>query len=186
MSRSLIAVLLLAGIATGVQAQPVQFVAGSRVEGHIGSSWSPCIVVGAQLPTGGYRLHCDSLPDPTNVFSESDIRRPGGVQPLPQGPAVQGRFGSNWIDCTQLGPQMPTGGYRLHCPALPDDNVFSESDVRRPTVIQPPSQGRAVQGRFGSVWIDCTQVGPQLPTGGYRLHCPALPDDNVFSESDVR
>ena len=129
MSRSLIAVLLLAGIATGVQAQPVQFVAGSRVEGHIGSSWSPCIVVGAQLPTGGYRLHCDSLPDPTNV---------------------------------------------------------SESDVRRPTVIQPPSQGRAVQGRFGSVWIDCTQVGPQLPTGGYRLHCPALPDDNVFSESDVR
>jgi len=188
----------------GGQAEAASFPAGSHVEGHIGSHWSPCIVVGPQRATGGYALHCDELPDPTNIFSESDVRSLGTgndkvVTPLSvekPGRPVQGFFAGKWIDCTQLGSQLPTGGFRLHCAALPDpENVFSETDVRQigaqqPTAVQklPDAQAeRRVQGHVGNHWEACTLIGAQLPTGGYLLRCDSTPaDQTVFSASDVR
>lgn len=185
------------------QAEAASFPSGSRVEGHIGSHWSPCVVVGPQRVTGGYALHCDELPDPTNIFSESDVRPLGvgrdkveGPLPAKPGRKVQGFFAGTWIDCTQIGSQLPTGGFRLHCAALPDpENVFSETDVRQvgaqqPTALPKPPNAKAerrVQGHVGNHWEACTLIGGQLPTGGYLLQCDSTPaDQTVFSASDVR
>ena len=192
--------LALAASTTSIAATP--FRAGSLVEGHIGSDWWPCTVVGEQSRTGGYHLHCDVLPDPDNVFSESDVR-PVGQAPValvaapaaaPAGRAVLGHVRSEWVPCTMIGPPLPTGGIRLRCDALDgQEAVFSASDVHEvnaapdaPTVA-PTIVGRPVQGRVGSVWIDCAMIGGQLRTGGYRLHCDSLPEPiYVFAASDVR
>jgi hypothetical protein len=201
-----LALLLLIALPQGAEAETARFGPGSRVEGHIGSHWAPCEVVGNQLRTGGYLLHCDALPGPDNVFSETDVREIGAAQPAPVGPApaaapqgrpVQGHVFGNWENCTMIGGRLPTGGYRLHCDSLPDpDNVFSDSDVREIGAAQPAPvgqapaaapQGRPVQGRVFGNWENCTMIGGRLPTGGYRLHCDSLPHpDNVFSDSDVR
>jgi hypothetical protein len=110
------------------------------------------------------------------------------------GSAVEGHVGSTWSPCTTVGAQQRFGGYVLHCASLPDDNVFSESDVRpagpaRAAPRDPPAAaalGRPVQGYVFGTWEACTTVGAPQPFGGQVLHCPSLPDDNVFSATDVR
>ena len=138
-ARPAFALLLSAGLWQGGQAQAAPFRPGSRVEGHVGSHWAPCMVVGDQLPTGGYRLHCDSLPDPEYVFSETDVREIGAAQPAPinqpaappQGRRVQGRVAGAWEGCVMIGGQLPTGGYLLRCDSNPNmESVFSATDVR--------------------------------------------------------
>jgi hypothetical protein len=212
-ARTVTLLIFAAGLGAACPAAAATFPPGSQVEGHISSHWAPCVTVGAQRPTGGYLLKCAELPV-ENVFSESDVRSPGPAQAavnrpppavptpaLPQavapaGVPVQGFFAGRWIACTQLGPQLPTGGYRLHCPALPDpENIFSETDVRQigapladPNRQLPAApQGRRVQGHVDNHWEACTQIGAQLQTGGYLLRCDsALGVESVFSETDVR
>jgi hypothetical protein len=182
-------------------AQAASLPSGSRVEGHFGADWIPCIVVGNQRPTGGYVLRCDALPDPDNVFSETDVRSLGAPAPLVKQVAaakpthaVQGHIADRWEDCTMIGTQLPTGGYRLHCPSLPDaENVFSASDVREigaPAAVVPvpaAMPGRRVQGNVRGTWESCIMSGGQLPTGGYLLRCDSAPNvETVFSASDVR
>jgi hypothetical protein len=199
------AVLALTVATSPASVMAAPYRAGSQVEGHIGSDWSPCTVVGEQAPTGGYHLHCDALPDPDHVFSESDVRpvgRSAFTMPAPPaaaslGRAVLGHIGSNWVPCNVIGLPLRTGGIRLRCDYLDgQEAVFSASDVREvnapaaaPQAV-PAAQafaGRPVQGHVGSAWVDCTMIGGQLPTGGYQLHCDSLPDPtNVFSASDVR
>jgi hypothetical protein len=196
-------------LAVSPTAASAAFAPGSAVEGHVGSTWSPCTTVGAQQRFGGYVLHCASLPD-DNIFSETDVRSVGPARAAPQDPptapprAVQGNVFGTWETCTTVGAPQPFGGLVLHCPSLPDDNVFSATDVREIGVapFAPPDQtaqdahftppvpmapaGRQVQGNVFGVWETCTLLGAQQGTGGYLLHCPSLPDDNVFSDSDVR
>ncbi|MDB5438565.1 MAG: hypothetical protein JWM33_992 [Caulobacteraceae bacterium] len=175
--------------------------AGRAVDGHFGSDWIACTQVGDQLPTGGFVLHCASLPD-DNVFSASDVRpaaaaRPAGPTPPAIGgqtPAVQGLIRGRWEDCTLVGAPA-TGGSLLHCPSLPEDAVFSASEVRLtpgPAAIRPaaPATGatatQPVQGLVRGIWQDCLMIGPPLPTGGRLLRCPYLLEDSVFSASEVR
>ena len=173
---------------------------GSPVEGHIGSYWRPCVVASTSLG-GGYVLHCTALPD-DNVFSASDVRLPAAARPTPanrpaaapQGRNVQGNVRGVWETCTVVGAPPVGGGYILSCPSLNSENIFSESDVREIGAAQPVArnpapvapQGRPVQGNVRGVWENCTMIGGQQGTGGYILHCPSLPDDSIFSASDVR
>jgi hypothetical protein len=186
-------------LAVSPTAASAAFAPGSAVEGHVGSTWSPCTTVGAQQRFGGYVLHCASLPD-DNIFSETDVRSVGPARAAPQDPptapprAVQGNVFGTWETCTTVGAPQPFGGLVLHCPSLPDDNVFSATDVREIGAAQPAPKdapaaaapGRAVQGYVFGVWENCTTVGPPQRFGGQVLHCPSLPDDNVFSATDVR
>jgi hypothetical protein len=210
------AVLVLASAAPLESVQAAAFPPGSQVEGHVGADWSPCTVVGDQLRTGGYVLHCDAVPD-DNVFSATDVRQPAAAQQAPvgrppaagpQGRPVQGLIRGNWEDCAMIGNPLPTGGSVLHCDSLPDDTVFSASEVRQigaaqPAQLNPPAagligaaqvappppaapQGRPVQGLIRGNWEDCAMIGNPLPTGGYLLRCSSLLDDTVFSASEVR
>jgi hypothetical protein len=196
------AVLVLASAAPLESVQAAAFPPGSQVEGHVGADWSPCTVVGDQLRTGGYVLHCDAVPD-DNVFSATDVRQPAAAQQAPvgrppaagpQGRPVQGLIRGNWEDCAMIGNPLPTGGYLLRCSSLLDDTVFSASEVReigpaQAAAPKPPpaaAQGRPVQGFVRGNWENCTLIGNQLPTGGYLLRCASVLDDAVFSAADVR
>lgn len=139
--RLSVATFLLLAVSPPVgQAQTTTYAPGSRVEGRIGSQWAPCTTIGFQRATGGYLLRCESLPNPENVFAESDIRAMGtapSVRTERAPPAraaerhVQGRVRGNWESCVQVGDQRPTGGYLLRCDSAPTvESVFSESDVR--------------------------------------------------------
>ena len=140
MRLSVATFLLLAACPQAGQAQSTVFAPGSRVEGRIGTQWAPCTTIGFQRATGGYLLRCESLPNPENVFAESDIRAPGTVPSVPTeraspaAPAerrVQGRVRGNWESCLQIGDQRPTGGYVLRCDSAPTvESIFSETDVR--------------------------------------------------------
>jgi hypothetical protein len=183
------AVLVLASAAPLESVQAAAFPPGSQVEGHVGADWSPCTVVGDQLRTGGYVLHCDAVPD-DNVFSATDVRQPAAAQQAPvgrppaagpQGRPVQGLIRGNWEDCAMIGNPLPTGGSVLHCDSLPDDTVFSASEVRQigaaqPAQLNPPAagligaaqvappppaapQGRPVQGLIRGNWEDCAMIG---------------------------
>ena len=119
--------LLLALFPQAGQAQTTVFIPGSRVEGRIGPLWVPCISIAIQRPTVGYVLRCESLPNPENVFAESDIRAPGTApsvrteRPSPGAPAerrVQGRVRGNWENCIQIGDQ-PTADGRLSAAPRP-------------------------------------------------------------------
>lgn len=139
--RIAVATLLLLAVFPPVgQAQTTAFALGSRVEGRIGSQWAPCITIAFQRATGGYLLRCDSLPNPENVFAESDIRAMGTAPSVrsertppaaPEERRVRGRVRGNWESCVQIGDRRPTGGYLLRCDSAPTvESVFSASDVR--------------------------------------------------------
>jgi hypothetical protein len=122
----------------------------------------------------------------------------------PLGRQVQGYVFGNWEICTTVGPKGRFGGQILHCPSLLADGIFSETDVREigagaeaaqptpqpgftpPAAPAQPPLGRQVQGRVFGNWETCRMIGKQLESGGYLLHCPSLPDDNIFSEAEVR
>jgi hypothetical protein len=60
---------------------------------------------------------------------------------FPAGGRVEGRIGSNWEQCTQIGERRPTGGYLLRCESHPNqESVFAASDVR---ALQGPDRGGA-------------------------------------------
>ena len=215
---------------------------GTQVQGNVFGKWETCVAVGPPERFGGQTLRCPSL-NSVSVFSATDVRPLEQVQGAPDQPAVapqpiaqaeaqpraqaqprgrqvEGRIFGNWEICTLVGKPERYGGQTLHCPSLPDDNIFSATDVREigqpdpfdhppaaaaplapaeaPAQAQAPQaqapqveapaqpRGRQVQGNVFGTWETCTLIGKQQGAGGYILHCPSLPDDNIFSESDVR
>ena len=132
---------------------------------------------------------------------------PNASSAFAPGSEVQGKVFGVWQTCTTVGPPERFGGQVLHCPSLPDNNIFSASDVRNigaaAAADQPapqarftppasrarppaPPRGRQVEGNVFGVWETCTAVSPPERFGGQVLHCPSLAADDIFSASDVR
>ena len=221
--------MLISALSTPALAVPP----GTQVQGNVFGKWETCVTVGQPERFGGQTLRCPSL-NSDNIFSATDVRpleqaqvtakEPAAApepiahaeaQPRAQaqsrGKQVEGRIFGIWQPCTTVGKPERFGGQTLHCPSLPDDNIFSATDVREigqpdpfdhpPAAALAPAEaaaqvpapqapvqprGRQVQGNVFGTWESCTLIGKQQGAGGYMLHCPSLPDDNIFSESDVR
>jgi hypothetical protein len=157
----------------------------------------------AQKTAAQYRAEAAALEAEAEHLLQAP-KAPAQPPAPPLGRQVQGYVFGNWEICTTVGPKGRFGGQILHCPSLLADGIFSETDVREigagaeaaqptpqpgltpPAAPAQPPLGRQVQGRVFGNWETCRMIGKQLESGGYLLHCPSLPDDNIFSEAEVR